>query len=96
MKMMALVHSKTQKTLQRNLSDEKEKIRENFDRECILTNIIFILHFELLPLQYLKFYYYMTVDDKNGVTYIFFKKLAASKTNKYKKNYKYNIRDGKI
>ena len=27
----------------------------------------------------------MTVDDKNGVTYIFFKKLAASKTNKYKK-----------
>ena len=38
----------------------------------------------------------MTVDDKNGVTYIFLKKLAASKTNKYKKNYKYNIRDGKI
>jgi len=27
----------------------------------------------------------MTVDDKNGVTYIFLKKLAASKTNKYKK-----------
>ena len=29
----------------------------------------------------------MTVDDKNGVTYIFLKKkLASSKTNKYKKN----------
>ena len=64
---------------------KKEKKRKNFDGECILTNITFILHFGLLPLQYLKFYYYMTVDDKNGVTYIFFKKLAASKTNKYKK-----------
>ena len=82
---------KNSKKLQRNLSYKKGKIRKNFDRECILTNIIFILHFGLLPLQYLKFYYYMTVDDKNGVTYIFFKKLAASKTNKYKKITKFTI-----
>ena len=68
---MTLIHSKAQKTLQRNLSGEKGKIKKNFDGECILTNITFILHFGLLPLQYLKFYYYMTVDDKNGVTYIF-------------------------
>ena len=33
----------------------------------------------------------MTVDDKNGVTYIFLKKLAASKTNKYKKITKFTI-----
>ena len=73
---MTLVHSKTQKTLQRNLSDEKGKIRENFDRECILTNITFILHFELLPLQYLEFCYYMTADDKNSVT-LYFKKTSS-------------------
>ena len=66
---MTLVHSKAQKILQRNLSDKKRKKKgKNFDGEFILTNITFILHFELLPLQYLEFCYYMTADDKNGVT----------------------------
>ena len=65
---MTMGHSKAQKMLQRNLSDKKGKKRENFDGECILTNITFILHFGLLPLQYLEFCYYMTADDKNGVT----------------------------
>ena len=85
MKMVTLVHSEAQKTLQRNLSGEKGKIKKNFDGECILTNITFIFHFGLLPLQYLEFCYYITVDDKNGVTLYFKKKLAASKSNKYKK-----------
>jgi len=70
--------------LQRNLFDKKGEKRKNFDGECILINITFILHFELLPLQYLEFCYYMTADDKNSVT-LYLKKLAASKTNKYKK-----------
>ena len=69
------------KTLQRNLFDEKGEKRKNFDGTCILTNITFILHFGLLPLQYLEFCYYMTADDKNGVT--LYEKTAASKTNKY-------------
>ena len=47
---------------------KKEKKIKNFDGECILTNITFILHFGLLPLKYLEFCYYMTTDDKNGVT----------------------------
>ena len=47
---------------------KKEKKRKNFDGEFILTNITFILYFELLPLQYLEFCYYMTAEDKNGVT----------------------------
>ena len=84
MKMVTLVHSEAQKTLQRNLSGEKGKKRKNFDGECIVTNITFILHFGLLPVQYLEFCYYMTADDKNSVT-LYLKKLAASKTNKYKK-----------
>ena len=72
---------KTSKTSQRNLFDEKGEKRKNFDGTCILTNITFILHFGLLPLQYLEFCYYMTADDKNGVT--LYEKTAASKTNKY-------------
>ena len=43
---------------------KKGKKGKNFDGECILINITFILHFELLPLQYLEFCYYMTADDK--------------------------------
>ena len=73
---MTLAHSKAQKTLQRNLSDEKGRKRKNFDGEYILTNITFILHFELLPLQYLEFCYYMTADDKNSVT-LYFKKTSS-------------------
>ena len=68
MKMMTSAHSKAQKTLQRNLSDEKGRKRKNFDGECILTNITFILHFGFVPLHYLEFCYYMTAEDKNGVT----------------------------
>ena len=63
----------------------KRKKRKNFDGEYILTNITFILHFGLLPLQYLEFCYYMTADDKNSITLYIFKKLAASKIYKYKK-----------
>ena len=72
------------KTLQRNLFDKKGEKRKNFDGTCILTNITFILYFGLLLVQYLEFCYYMTADDKNSVT-LYLKKLAASKTNKYKK-----------
>ena len=43
---------------------KKGKKGKKFDGECILINITFILHFELLPLQYLEFCYYMTADDK--------------------------------
>ena len=77
MKMMTLIHSKAQKTLQRNLSGEKGKIKKNFDGECILTNITFIFHFGLLPLRYLEFCYYMTTNDKNGVT-LYFKTTVLS------------------
>ena len=49
-------------------STKRGKKGKNFDGTCILTNITFILHFGLLPLQYLEFCYYMTADDKNGVT----------------------------
>ena len=73
---MTLVRSKAQKTLQRNLSDEKGKKRKNFDGECILTNITFILYFGLLLVQYLEFCYYMTANDKNGVT-LYLKKTSS-------------------
>ena len=52
---------------------KREKIKK-FNGECILTNITYILHFELLALQYLEFCYYMIADDKNGVTLYFLKK----------------------
>ena len=67
---------KIAKKLQRNLFDEKGEKRKNFDGEFILTNITFILHFGLLPLQYLEFCYYMTADDKNSVT-LYFKKTGS-------------------
>ena len=75
---------KTSKNIAKKLIRRKGEKRKNFDGTCILTNITFILHFGLLPLQYLEFCYYMTADDKNSVT-LYLKKLAASKTNKYKK-----------
>ena len=59
---------KSSKNIAKKLIRRKRKKRKNFDGEGILTNITFILYFELLPLQYLEFYYYMTADDKNGVT----------------------------
>ena len=54
---------------------KREKIK-NSNGECILTNITFILHFGLLPLQYLEFCYYMTTDEKNGVT-LYLKKTSS-------------------
>jgi len=59
---------KTSKNIAKKLIRRKGEKRKNFDGTCILTNITFILHFGLLPLQYLEFCYYMTADDKNGVT----------------------------
>ena len=56
------------KNIAKKLIRRKGGKRKNFDGTCILTNITFILHFGLLPLQYLEFCYYMTADDKNGVT----------------------------
>ena len=76
---------KSSKNVAKKLIQRKRKKKKNFDGECILTNITFILYFGLLLVQYLEFCYYMTADDKNGVTLYFKKKLAASKSNKYKK-----------
>ena len=64
---------KTSKNVAKKLIRRKREKKKNFDGECILTNITFILYFELLPLQYLEFCYYMTADDKNSVT-LYFKK----------------------
>ena len=60
------------KKIAKKLIRRKREKLKNFNGECILTNITYILHFELLALQYLEFCYYMTTHDKNSITLYFF------------------------
>ena len=96
MKMMTLVHSKAQKMLQRNLSDEKGKENKKLWWRMYFNKYNFHLAFWIATSTVLRILLLYDSQWQKWCNFIFKKKLAAGKTNKYKKNYKCNIRDGKI